>query len=81
MSPLQLAGYVADVFILASYLYLAKTTNARPYHWVNAITAFPLLALEIQAGLWQLVLLTGFYGVIAWYGLWQEHRAPTKEHT
>jgi len=68
-------GYLADVWILGTYALLARYGRTRPFHWANAIGCIPLLAAEGLAGLWQVMVLTGTFGVIGWLGVWK-----TRQH-
>lgn len=68
---IALLGYVADVLILGTYALLSQTGKVRPLHWANALGCFPLLYLEINARLWPVVIITGMFGVLGWFGVWR----------
>lgn len=67
-------GIVADVFILSTYALLSFTGNARAFHWANALGCVPLLVAEVRVGLWQVVVITGTFGVLGWVGVWTAKR-------
>lgn len=69
MTALELIGYLADVWILGTYAVSVHTHKVRLFHWANAIGCVPLVTAEVQAGLWQVVLITGTFGVLGWYGV------------
>lgn len=66
---LTLLGYLADVAILTTYAYLARTGRARPFHAANAIGAVPLLVIETTTGAWPVVPLTLTFAVLGIVGL------------
>lgn len=71
MSALKLLGYIADVWILGSYAVMSSSGKVRPFHWANAVGCVPLVTAEALAGLWQVVILTGTFGVLGWLGVWR----------
>lgn len=69
---IRLLGYLADVWILGTYAVMtARPQHARSFHWANAIGCVPLLVAEVNAGLWQVVAITGTFGVLGWFGVWR----------
>lgn len=71
---MTLLAYAADAWILISYALLSRTGRTRPLHLANAVGCVPLLAGEISAGLWQVVVITGTFGALGWLGLWKERK-------
>lgn len=72
MTALEIACYVADVFILGTY---AATKAGRPirwFDWANALGCFPLLVLGWITGAYPLMVITGAFGVIGWVGVFRE---------
>lgn len=70
MSPLDTLGYTVDAWIIITYLILALKGSARPFHWANAFGCFPVLLGEIVLGAYVPMVLTAFFGMIGWVGLW-----------
>lgn len=62
-------AYIADVAIVAAYLYFARTGRARPFHWANALGCLPVIATEIVAHAFPPLILTAFFGLGGWYGI------------
>lgn len=78
MSWLSFFGYVADVCILGSYGVMSFVpSKVRAFHWANAWGCVPLLIAEVQAGLWQVVVITGTFGVLGWLGVWRTRNGTT----
>jgi len=69
MTALLVAGYVADVAILGTYLLLSRTGRARPFHAANAIGCLPIIAIEVITGAWPALVLTASFGLIGVTGL------------
>lgn len=74
MTFLEVAGYIADVGILGTYALMVRGKPARWFHWGNAIGCVPLVIAEVIAGLWQVVAITGTFGVLGWYGVFTTRR-------
>lgn len=75
---LAILCYMADVAILSTYFLTARNPkNVRWFNWANAIGCIPLILLEVGVGLWQPVILTGFFGIIGWYGLIYDRKRDT----
>lgn len=71
---LTLAGYVSDAAVMLSYLVLALSStrqHARAFHWVNALAAPPVIAGEVLLGAYVPLVLTTFFGVAGWVGVWR----------
>jgi hypothetical protein len=66
---LEVTAYGADVWILATYWFLARHHRVRPYHYANGIGSFALLAVELDRAAYSLAVLTVAYIVIAWKGI------------
>lgn len=71
-------GYAADVLILGTYWWLSRSGRPLPFHWANAVCCVPLLVAEVHDGLWQVVAITGTFGVLGWLGVIREHRNRKK---
>lgn len=63
-------SYVADVFILGTYLLIAVAGwPVWWFHLANAIGCVPLLVVEYRQRAYPVMPLTGAFGVIGWLGL------------
>lgn len=62
-------AYVGDFVTVAAYFYLARTGKITPYHVVNALGAPAILATELIAHAYPILILTVFYLLVACYGL------------
>lgn len=76
---LTVLGYLADLWILATYALLARTGRPRAFHCANAIGCIPLLTAEALTHLWPVMLLTGAFGAIGWVGLIQDRARVSKQ--
>lgn len=74
MSLLTLLGYIADAAILGTYAVLSHTGKPRAFHWANALGGVPLVIAEVYVQLWQVLVLTGTFTLLGWYGLWTTRR-------
>jgi hypothetical protein len=68
-------GYLADAWILGTYLVLARTGRARPFHAANALGCLPILAGEIATGAFVPMVLTVVFGVVGWLGVLKRRSA------
>lgn len=73
-------GYFADAWILTTYALLTLRGKSRAFHLANALGCIPLLYAEVTAGLWQVVVITGTFGLLGWIGLWKERRHDDHGH-
>lgn len=64
-----LVGYCADLWIVATYLLLARTGRERPFHWANAVGCVPIIATEVAVGAWVPLVLTVAFGAFGWIGV------------
>ena len=75
---IQLAGYIADAWVILAYGYLARTSEVRPFHYANAVGCFPVMGTEIVVGAWVPLVLTAFFGALGWYGLISKTKTNTE---
>lgn len=69
MVMLDVLAYLADAWILGTYLYAATRGRQRPFHWANAIGCLPILAVEVVASAWPAFVLTLAFGFIGCVGV------------
>lgn len=72
---------VASVIIVAGYFRLSVQRKPRMFHWANAVGCVPIIIQNYQARVWAALLLTTFFGVIGWMGLyvsWSDARKAAK---
>lgn len=70
MTPITVAAYIADVWILFTYFALARwKANPWHFHLANAFGCIPLIATEIAARAYAPMVLTVAFGAIGWVGL------------
>lgn len=66
---MTLLGYAADAAVIATYAVLALTGRSRAFHWANALGCFPVAYTEIAAGAHVALILTAFFGLVGWVGV------------
>ena len=81
MIVLNVFGYIADAAILGAYFWTARTGRIRPFHLANALGCFPLIALEVYAGIWPVLVITATFGAIGWFGLWRGSERQVRKIT
>lgn len=64
-----LLAYLADVAICFTYLRLARTERARPFHWANAVGCVPIIVTELLLHAYAPLILTAFFGAVGIVGL------------
>lgn len=85
MSWLSFIVYIADVFILGTYLLLASLNpHAAPwvarrrtqwFHWANAAGGVPTLVFEAGVHAWPVMPLTGVFCIAGFIGSWRSRNA------
>lgn len=69
---MTLVAYLADAWVLATYLLTARGRPARWFHWANAVGAGPIAYTEVVTGAFAALVLTVTFGLIGAYGvLWR----------
>lgn len=65
-------AYVADAAVLGAYF---ATKHGKPVlwmDWANFLGAIPIIVIEVNARLWQALILTAAFGLIGLYGIINE---------
>lgn len=68
---MNILAYIADAWILGTYALMSwRPQRVCWFHLANAIGCVPIIGIEIAGGAWPAVVLTGSFGALGWYGLW-----------
>jgi hypothetical protein len=74
MIIVEALAYVADVWVIGTYVAMVAGRSVRAFHWANAVGAIPIAVTEVAVGAWQALVLTMAFGIAGAIGVWQTRR-------